>query len=91
MIRMTMGIESREQKTVKCCIAGKSFRKCHMPFWNKLLSDTKLKYEVSDSLIFFLTSAPRPSPFVAARLTPCLHQHQAVPGIRFPDVVNHFL
>lgn len=35
MIQMTTGRESREQKMVKCCIAGISFGEGHMPFWNK--------------------------------------------------------
>lgn len=39
--------------------------------------------------IFFNYFPPAPQ-FVAAWLTPYLHHHQAVPGIRFADVVNHF-
>lgn len=88
MIQITTGRLIRDQKTVKCCIAGKPVRKCHMPFWNKLLSDTKLKCG-SIWLYFFNYFPPAPQ-FVAAWLTPYLHHHQAVPGIRFADVVNHF-
>lgn len=87
MIQMTT--DKVEQKVVKSCIAGKSFRKCHMPFWDKLLSDTILKYgSIWLSGFFNYFFCPLSTPFVAASLTP--HLHHTVPGMYFPDVVNHF-
>lgn len=41
------------------------------------------------TLYFFNYFPPTPQ-FVAAWMTPYLHHHQAVPGIHFADVVNHF-
>lgn len=61
MIQVTTSTESREQKMVKCCIAGKPFRKCHMPFWEQIIirNQTKIwKYLT----LFFKIISPQPCP-----------------------------
>lgn len=86
VIQVTTGMASREQKTVKCCIAGKSLRKCHMPFWNKLLSDTRLKYG-SIWLSFYISYYF--SPFLPMHCSADSPPPPGSSGVHFPDVANH--
>jgi len=80
---MTTGIESRAEDG-EMLYCWQIFQEVSCAFLAQIRYQTKMwKYL---TLFFFFTSPL----FVAAQLTPHLHHHHAVPGIRFPDVVNRF-